>query len=193
MGSITIVSSLSNIFLPETFGKVLPETLEQMQKCKRYVLDHSGLPPYFKSTQDTQILHPLFTCSFNLTFYIVFLREITQRLLWRKDKRQPPWRKRKSDLHRGTNFTFDLTLYDLMVRCFCFIIHNVPFLSSLWVANEFVGRGLWSLTAILHVKTFSCFILSEQSYAAVLSLFNGKCNNTEGIWLHNTWILTCWK
>ncbi|KAK1787333.1 hypothetical protein P4O66_002835 [Electrophorus voltai] len=34
MGSLTIGSSLANIFLPETFGKVLPETVEQMQKCK---------------------------------------------------------------------------------------------------------------------------------------------------------------
>uniref|UniRef100_A0A8C2CGL6 Solute carrier family 22 member 5 n=1 Tax=Cyprinus carpio TaxID=7962 RepID=A0A8C2CGL6_CYPCA len=35
MGSLTIASSIANMFLPETFGKVLPETLEQMQKCKR--------------------------------------------------------------------------------------------------------------------------------------------------------------
>uniref|UniRef100_A0AAR2LAN5 Major facilitator superfamily (MFS) profile domain-containing protein n=1 Tax=Pygocentrus nattereri TaxID=42514 RepID=A0AAR2LAN5_PYGNA len=35
MGSLTIGSSLANMFLPETFGKVLPETVEQMQKCKR--------------------------------------------------------------------------------------------------------------------------------------------------------------
>ncbi|XP_066502261.1 organic cation/carnitine transporter 2 [Hoplias malabaricus] len=34
MGSLTIGSSLANMFLPETFGKVLPETVEQMQKCK---------------------------------------------------------------------------------------------------------------------------------------------------------------
>nr|XP_055036138.1 organic cation/carnitine transporter 2 [Misgurnus anguillicaudatus] len=37
MGSITIVLSLSNLFLPETFGKVLPETLEEMQKCKNFL------------------------------------------------------------------------------------------------------------------------------------------------------------
>uniref|UniRef100_A0A673L6A3 Solute carrier family 22 member 5-like n=1 Tax=Sinocyclocheilus rhinocerous TaxID=307959 RepID=A0A673L6A3_9TELE len=35
MGSLTIASSIANMFLPETLGKVLPETLEQMQKCKR--------------------------------------------------------------------------------------------------------------------------------------------------------------
>ncbi|KAF4098123.1 solute carrier family 22 member 4 [Onychostoma macrolepis] len=37
MGSLTIASSIANVFLPETFGKVLPETLEQMQKCKRFI------------------------------------------------------------------------------------------------------------------------------------------------------------
>ncbi|XP_067231618.1 organic cation/carnitine transporter 2 [Chanodichthys erythropterus] len=35
MGSLTIASSIANMFLPETFEKVLPETLEEMQKCKR--------------------------------------------------------------------------------------------------------------------------------------------------------------
>ncbi|XP_007233987.2 solute carrier family 22 member 4 [Astyanax mexicanus] len=34
MGSLTIGSSIANMFLPETFGKVLPETCEQMQRCK---------------------------------------------------------------------------------------------------------------------------------------------------------------
>ncbi|XP_051536552.1 solute carrier family 22 member 4 [Myxocyprinus asiaticus] len=37
MGSLTIVSSISNMFLPETFGKLLPETLEQMQTCKSFL------------------------------------------------------------------------------------------------------------------------------------------------------------
>ncbi|XP_043076842.1 solute carrier family 22 member 5 [Puntigrus tetrazona] len=37
MGSLTIASSIANMFLPETFEKVLPETLEQMQKCKRFM------------------------------------------------------------------------------------------------------------------------------------------------------------
>ncbi|XP_067279417.1 solute carrier family 22 member 4 [Pseudorasbora parva] len=37
MGSLTIASSIANLFLPETFGKVLPETLEQMQKCKSFI------------------------------------------------------------------------------------------------------------------------------------------------------------
>uniref|UniRef100_A0A9J8A1F9 Solute carrier family 22 member 5 n=1 Tax=Cyprinus carpio carpio TaxID=630221 RepID=A0A9J8A1F9_CYPCA len=37
MGSLTIASSIANMFLPETFRKVLPETLEQMQKCKRFI------------------------------------------------------------------------------------------------------------------------------------------------------------
>uniref|UniRef100_A0A672PWZ1 Solute carrier family 22 member 5 n=1 Tax=Sinocyclocheilus grahami TaxID=75366 RepID=A0A672PWZ1_SINGR len=37
MGSLTIASSVTNMFLPETFGKVLPETLEQMQKCKSFI------------------------------------------------------------------------------------------------------------------------------------------------------------
>uniref|UniRef100_A0A1A8NBD7 Solute carrier family 22 (Organic cation/carnitine transporter), member 5 n=1 Tax=Nothobranchius pienaari TaxID=704102 RepID=A0A1A8NBD7_9TELE len=34
MGSLTISSSVVNLFLPETFNKDLPETVEQMQKCK---------------------------------------------------------------------------------------------------------------------------------------------------------------
>ncbi|XP_030649715.1 solute carrier family 22 member 5 [Chanos chanos] len=34
MGSLTMGSSIVNIFLPETLGRELPETLEQMQKCK---------------------------------------------------------------------------------------------------------------------------------------------------------------
>uniref|UniRef100_A0A1A8GUZ2 Solute carrier family 22 (Organic cation/carnitine transporter), member 5 n=1 Tax=Nothobranchius korthausae TaxID=1143690 RepID=A0A1A8GUZ2_9TELE len=34
MGSLTISSSVVNLFLPETFKKDLPETVEQMQKCK---------------------------------------------------------------------------------------------------------------------------------------------------------------
>ncbi|XP_059398675.1 solute carrier family 22 member 4-like [Carassius carassius] len=37
MGSLTIASSITNMFLPETFEKVLPETLEQMQRCKRFI------------------------------------------------------------------------------------------------------------------------------------------------------------
>ncbi|XP_029925526.1 solute carrier family 22 member 5 [Myripristis murdjan] len=35
MGSLTIGSSVVNLFLPETLNKDLPETLEQMQQCKR--------------------------------------------------------------------------------------------------------------------------------------------------------------
>uniref|UniRef100_A0A8C5GGF0 Solute carrier family 22 member 5-like n=1 Tax=Gouania willdenowi TaxID=441366 RepID=A0A8C5GGF0_GOUWI len=35
MGSLTIASSVVNIFLPETLNKDLPETVEQMQKCHR--------------------------------------------------------------------------------------------------------------------------------------------------------------
>ena len=34
MGSLTIGSSVVNLFLPETLNKDLPETLEQMQKCQ---------------------------------------------------------------------------------------------------------------------------------------------------------------
>ncbi|TRY54098.1 hypothetical protein DNTS_031149 [Danionella cerebrum] len=34
MGSLTILSSVSNLFLPETFREDLPETLEQMQNSK---------------------------------------------------------------------------------------------------------------------------------------------------------------
>ncbi|XP_037543219.1 solute carrier family 22 member 4 [Nematolebias whitei] len=34
MGSLTIASSVVNFFLPETFNKDLPETVEQMQKCR---------------------------------------------------------------------------------------------------------------------------------------------------------------
>ncbi|XP_027886288.1 solute carrier family 22 member 5 [Xiphophorus couchianus] len=33
MGSLTIASSVVNFFLPETFNKDLPETVEQMQEC----------------------------------------------------------------------------------------------------------------------------------------------------------------
>uniref|UniRef100_A0A4W4HEZ7 Major facilitator superfamily (MFS) profile domain-containing protein n=1 Tax=Electrophorus electricus TaxID=8005 RepID=A0A4W4HEZ7_ELEEL len=47
MGSLTIGSSLANIFLPETFGKVLPETVEQMQKCKGY-----GFPKIFLTSEN---------------------------------------------------------------------------------------------------------------------------------------------
>ncbi|XP_051734125.1 solute carrier family 22 member 5-like [Ctenopharyngodon idella] len=44
MGSLTIASSIANMFLPETFEKVLPETLEQMQKCKSFIRrDKHGL------------------------------------------------------------------------------------------------------------------------------------------------------
>ncbi|KAK6317434.1 hypothetical protein J4Q44_G00128340 [Coregonus suidteri] len=34
MGSMTVASSALNLFLPETFRKELPETVEQMQQCK---------------------------------------------------------------------------------------------------------------------------------------------------------------
>lgn len=34
MGSLTIASSVVNLFLPETLHKDLPETVEQMQKCQ---------------------------------------------------------------------------------------------------------------------------------------------------------------
>ncbi|KAM9333353.1 organic cation/carnitine transporter 2 [Pholidichthys leucotaenia] len=34
MGSLTIASSVVNVFLPETFKKDLPETVEQMQECR---------------------------------------------------------------------------------------------------------------------------------------------------------------
>ncbi|KAM7398323.1 hypothetical protein PAMA_006301 [Pampus argenteus] len=34
MGSLTIASSVVNFFLPETFNKDLPETVEQMQECQ---------------------------------------------------------------------------------------------------------------------------------------------------------------
>uniref|UniRef100_A0AAY4CDH5 Major facilitator superfamily (MFS) profile domain-containing protein n=1 Tax=Denticeps clupeoides TaxID=299321 RepID=A0AAY4CDH5_9TELE len=34
MGSLTVGSSFVNLLLPETFGKQLPETLEEMQKCR---------------------------------------------------------------------------------------------------------------------------------------------------------------
>uniref|UniRef100_A0A671MNR7 Solute carrier family 22 member 4-like n=1 Tax=Sinocyclocheilus anshuiensis TaxID=1608454 RepID=A0A671MNR7_9TELE len=38
MGSLTIASSIANMFLPETLGKVLPGTLEQMQKYQSQLL-----------------------------------------------------------------------------------------------------------------------------------------------------------
>ncbi|XP_014892979.1 solute carrier family 22 member 5 [Poecilia latipinna] len=36
MGSLTIASSVVNFFLPETFNKDLPETVEQMQECQGF-------------------------------------------------------------------------------------------------------------------------------------------------------------
>ncbi|TKS83084.1 Solute carrier family 22 member 5 High-affinity sodium-dependent carnitine cotransporter [Collichthys lucidus] len=61
MGSLTIASSVVNLFLPETFNRDLPETVEQMQECqglctgsknKKYV-EGSGNPTvqrqYFKA------------------------------------------------------------------------------------------------------------------------------------------------
>ncbi|MEQ2233222.1 hypothetical protein ILYODFUR_019758 [Ilyodon furcidens] len=36
MGSLTIASSVVNLFLPETFNKDLPETVEQMQECQGF-------------------------------------------------------------------------------------------------------------------------------------------------------------
>lgn len=35
MGSLTVASSVVNLFLPETLNKDLPETVEQMQECQR--------------------------------------------------------------------------------------------------------------------------------------------------------------
>lgn len=35
MGSLTVASSVVNLFLPETLNKDLPETVEQMQQCQR--------------------------------------------------------------------------------------------------------------------------------------------------------------
>lgn len=37
MGSLTIASSVVNLFLPETLNRDLPETMEQMQECQGYV------------------------------------------------------------------------------------------------------------------------------------------------------------
>ena len=34
MGSLTIASSVVNLFLPETLNRDLPETVEQMQECQ---------------------------------------------------------------------------------------------------------------------------------------------------------------
>ncbi|KAL2095135.1 hypothetical protein ACEWY4_009854 [Coilia grayii] len=45
IGSLTVGSSLVNLFLPETFGRELPETVEQMQRCR-------GLCPQKKKTED---------------------------------------------------------------------------------------------------------------------------------------------
>ncbi|MED6246472.1 hypothetical protein ATANTOWER_018428 [Ataeniobius toweri] len=36
MGTLTIASSVVNLFLPETFNKDLPETVEQMQECQGF-------------------------------------------------------------------------------------------------------------------------------------------------------------
>ncbi|XP_034033879.1 solute carrier family 22 member 4 [Thalassophryne amazonica] len=52
MGSLTIASSVVNLFLPETLSKELPETVAQMQKCrglcigkKKYLENGSGNSP----------------------------------------------------------------------------------------------------------------------------------------------------
>ncbi|XP_056099406.1 organic cation/carnitine transporter 2-like [Rhinichthys klamathensis goyatoka] len=37
MGSLTVASSVTNLFLPETFQRELPETLEQMQTCRSFI------------------------------------------------------------------------------------------------------------------------------------------------------------
>ena len=36
IGSMTLGSSVVNLFLPETFGRELPESVEHMQKCRGY-------------------------------------------------------------------------------------------------------------------------------------------------------------
>ncbi|XP_063058341.1 organic cation/carnitine transporter 2 [Engraulis encrasicolus] len=43
IGSLTLGSSLVNIFLPETFGRELPETVEQMQRCRGPCCTHAEM------------------------------------------------------------------------------------------------------------------------------------------------------
>ncbi|TMS13776.1 Solute carrier family 22 member 4 [Larimichthys crocea] len=67
MGSLTIASSVVNLFLPETFNRDLPETVEQMQECqglcsgskkKKYV-EGSGNPTVQRDAKsDVQTLVP---------------------------------------------------------------------------------------------------------------------------------------
>lgn len=37
LGSLAVVSAFAVLFLPETFGKDLPQTIQEMQKAKRWV------------------------------------------------------------------------------------------------------------------------------------------------------------
>ncbi|XP_071762813.1 organic cation/carnitine transporter 2 [Centroberyx gerrardi] len=47
MGSLTIGSSVVNLFLPETLNKDLPETVEQMQECRGYVHLQQSVTEFF--------------------------------------------------------------------------------------------------------------------------------------------------
>lgn len=39
LGSLSVISAAGVVFLPETFGKDLPQTIEQMAKVRRWVAD----------------------------------------------------------------------------------------------------------------------------------------------------------
>ncbi|XP_072230803.1 organic cation/carnitine transporter 2-like [Leuresthes tenuis] len=58
MGSLTIASSVVNVFLPETLNKDLPETVEQMQECQGLCCG-SKERKYFQNgaTRNTPISH----------------------------------------------------------------------------------------------------------------------------------------
>ncbi|KAG8008532.1 Solute carrier family 22 member 5 [Nibea albiflora] len=67
MGSLTIASSVVNLFLPETFNRDLPETVEQMQECqglcsgsknKKYVEGSGNAPIQRDAKSDVQTLAP---------------------------------------------------------------------------------------------------------------------------------------
>ncbi|KAM9729296.1 organic cation/carnitine transporter 2-like [Menidia menidia] len=58
MGTLTIASSVVNVFLPETLDKDLPETVEQMQECQGLCCG-SKKRKYFQNgaTRNTPVLH----------------------------------------------------------------------------------------------------------------------------------------
>lgn len=128
MGSLTIASSVTNLFLPETFQKVLPETLEQMQRCRRYVSHHSHI--------NTHVSHLSLLIKYEL-FVISFMRRDKHSLEdgrgtvvmnQHKQTKEWEWLRRsysRPRLHEGTQWLhiiyvikiFIFTLYEFILYC----------------------------------------------------------------------------